>query len=103
MKRTTIFIPETLERDLQLYARREGKAVASVVREAVEQYLTNAQATGVLPSFAGVGASGHRDIADRHEAILFDELQPHDDGVAVKASRYTRPTRARRSTPRRRR
>jgi hypothetical protein len=103
MKRTTIFIPETLERDLQLYARRARKAVASVVREAVEQYLTNAQATGVLPSFAGVGASGRRDIADCHEAILSDELQPHDDGVAVQASRYARPTRARRSTPRRRR
>ena len=26
MKRTTIFVPEALERDLQLYARREGKA-----------------------------------------------------------------------------
>ena len=48
MKRTTIFIPETLERDLQLYARRAGRPVASVVREAVEQYLTHASAAGIL-------------------------------------------------------
>ncbi len=103
MKRTTIFIPETLERNLQLYARREGRAVASVVREAVEQYLTNAQGAVALPSFAGVGASGRSDIADRHEEMLFATLQPHDDAVAVKRSAYTRPKRARRSSSRRRR
>jgi hypothetical protein len=102
MKRTTIFIPETLERDLQLYARREGRAVASVVREAVERYLTGAAAAGVrLPSFAGVAASGRRDIAERHEEILFGALQPHDDRVAAKPARYTHPTRARRSISRR--
>jgi hypothetical protein len=103
MKRTTIFIPETLERDLQLYARRQGRAVAAVVREAVERYLVNAQTAAALPSFAGVGASGRSDIAGRHEEILFRELEPHDDGVAVKASAYARPKRGRRSASRRRR
>ena len=103
MKRTTIFTPETLERDLQLYARREGRAVASVVREAVEHYLTNAQAARPLPSFAGVGSSGRSDIADRHEKMLFAGLQPHDAAVAVKRSAYTRPKRAQRSRSRRRR
>ena len=81
MKRTTIFIPETLERDLQLYARRAGRPVASVVREAVEQYLARAGAGGALPSFAAIGASGRTGVAARHEALLFRELEPHDNGV----------------------
>ena len=84
MKRTTIFIPETLERDLQLYARRAGRPVASVVREAVAQYLSHADAGVGLPSFAGIGASGRTDTADRHEELVFAGLRPHDDAVAVK-------------------
>ena len=47
MKRTTIFVPETLERDLQLYAKREGKAVAAVVREAVAEYLAAGRSRAV--------------------------------------------------------
>src|SRR5438067_8467180 len=81
MKRTTIFMPETLERDLQLYARRAGRPVASVVREAVEQYLTQAGAGAALPSFAAIGASGRTGVAARHEALLFRELGPQDNGV----------------------
>jgi hypothetical protein len=77
MKRTTIFVPETLERDLQLYARREGRAVASVVREAIQAYIVSKHAPGVVPSFAGVGDSGRSDIAERHEALLFRDLDPH--------------------------
>jgi len=93
MKRTTIFIPESLERDLQLYARRAGRPVASVVREAVEQYLTHASADAGLPSFAGIGASGKSDGAERHEALLFRGLEPH--GYRVRAPRvaYKRPKR----------
>ena len=77
MKRTTIFIPEQLERDLSLYAQREGRPVAAVVREAVERYLAHASSPGHVPSFAGVGASGRRDIAERHETLLFEGLEPH--------------------------
>jgi hypothetical protein len=95
MKRTTIFIPETLERDLQLYARRAGRPVASVVREAVEQYLSHADAGVGLPSFAAIGASGRTDVAARHEALLFRDLEPHDDRVATKRVAYRRPKRRR--------
>ena len=103
MKRTTIFIPETLERDLQLYARRAGRPVASVVREAVEQYLTHAAGHAGLPSFAGIGASGQSDGAARHETLLFRDLEPHDDLVAAEHVEHRRSRRARRrARPRRR-
>src|SRR5258705_10016986 len=77
MKRTTIFVPESLERDLQLYARRERRAVASVVREALAEYLAARRPTAALPSFTGIGRSGQSDIASRHEELLWRD--PHED------------------------
>ena len=77
MKRTTIFVPESLERDLQLYARREQKAVAAVVREALGEYLAARRPTAALPSFTGIGRSGRREIASRHEELLWRD--PHED------------------------
>jgi hypothetical protein len=75
MKRTTIFVPEPLERDLQLYARREKKPMAWVVREALAEYLVAHRPRPVLPSFVGAGRSGRSDIAERHEDLLWTE--PH--------------------------
>ena len=71
MKRTTIFVPETLERDLQLYARRTGKPTAAVVREALAEYIARKRPAGALPSFTGAFDSGHSDTAERHEELLF--------------------------------
>lgn len=78
MKRTTIFVPEGLDRDLQLYARREGKPAAAVVREALAAYLARSPGSR-LPSFAGVFDSGRSDTAERHEDLLFQDLAPHGE------------------------
>jgi hypothetical protein len=88
MKRTTIFIPESLERDLQLYARRERKPAASIVREAIAAYIVRGGHGSSLPSFAGAFDSGRTDTADRHEELLFKALTT--DG-----SKPSRPKRAR--------
>ena len=77
MKRTTIFVPEPLERDLQLHARREQKPVAWVVREALAEYLSSRRPASALPSFTAVGRSGRKDIAARHEALLWSN--PHGE------------------------
>ena len=77
MKRTTIFVPETLERDLQLYARREGKPTAAVVHEALAAYIARARSSTDLPSFTGAFDSGHSDTSERHEEMLFRKLSPH--------------------------
>jgi hypothetical protein len=79
MKRTTIFVPEALERDLQLYARREGKPTAAIIREALTEYVAQRATRRRLPSFAGAFASGRSDTAERHEDLLFDGIDPHDD------------------------
>src|SRR5215510_2197807 len=79
MKRTTIFVPEALERDLQLYANRAGRPVASIAREALAEYLMRRRDTPVLPSFAGRFASGTTDTAEHHEELLYKDLTPHGE------------------------
>lgn len=94
MKRTTIFVPESLERDLQLYARRTGKPAAAVVREAIAEYIAGGRARTALPSFAGAFASGHADTAERHEELLFASLSPH--GPTSRRAKAPAPVRYRR-------
>ncbi len=96
MKRTTIFIEEHLERDLQAIARRRKRPVAALVREAVAQYVaTEKQEEGARPGFVAVGRSGSSDTASRHEALLWRDLEPHEETRTAKAP-GTRAPRARR-------
>ncbi len=75
MRRTTIFIQDALERELKALARRDGRPVAAVVREAVEQYVVAARRTAPARlGFIAAGRSGRRDIAERHEDLLFESL-----------------------------
>lgn len=96
MKRTTIFVPEALERDLQLYAKRKQKPVAFVVREALTEYLAARQAPSPLPSFVGIGRSGRKDIAERHEELLWRDPHADESPEAPVASRRRTATRKRR-------
>ena len=89
MKRTTIFVPEALERDLQLYARREGKPTAVIVREALAAYIAERPAA-VLPSFTGAFDSGHSDTAGRHDELIFRKLAPHGEAVQSKTKQAPR-------------
>ena len=70
MKRTTIFIDESLERRLKQKARREGKSVAQCVREAVAAYVAPPSGTRPLPSWVGMFSSGHTDTSERVDEIL---------------------------------
>ena len=73
MKRTTVFIEPELERELQALARRNGRPMASLVREAVAQYVTAAKAGEARRlGFIAAGRSGRRDVADSHEELLFE-------------------------------
>jgi len=89
MKRTTLFIDPQLERELQALARRDGRSMAALVREAVAQYV--AAARSAAPARLSFGRT---DVADRHEELLFD---------ANPAGPRSRPKAARRTAPRRRR
>jgi len=72
MKRTTIFIEPQIERELQAMARRSGRPMAAIVREAVAQYVAaDKESRPARPGFVASGRSGRSDIAERHEELLF--------------------------------
>ena len=75
MKRTTVFMDEQVQRELQALARRRQRPMASLVREAVEQYVATARGDAGRPAlgFVAIGRSGRRDIAERHEELLFED------------------------------
>ena len=68
MKRTTIYLDADLEMRLKMEGVRRKRPMAELVREAVETYLAGGAAAG--PPGGGQFTSGHRDTADRAEAIL---------------------------------
>lgn len=90
MKRTTVFLDEGAERDLKALASRKGAPVASLVREAIADYIVHQAGSEVRElSFVGAGRSGRSDVAERHEEYLWDELEPH--GSAKRPARAPRP------------
>ena len=104
MKRTTIFLREAIEGDLRAIARRQGLPVAEVVREALDEYVSRAKKrSGASPGFVGIGASGRRDVAGRHEELLWKGLGPHEGApppsrARVPGGRATSSGRRRRSS-----
>ena len=83
MKRTTIFIEEGLEAELQALARKQQRAVAAVVREAIERHVKAEKTTPVEElGFFAAGRSGRQDVAARHEALLFRKLAAHSSHPA---------------------
>lgn len=80
MKRTTVFLEEALQRDLKSLARKEARATASLVREALLSYVARKKRRSRLElSFLAVGRSGRHDTAERHEELLWKALAPHQE------------------------
>lgn len=78
MKRTTIFIDESMERELVAQAERERRPKAALVREAVGEYLARRQRGRRELGFAAIGRSGRGDTAERHEELLWQGEAPAD-------------------------
>jgi plasmid stability protein len=62
MERTTISLPDHLLERLRRIAAEEGRSMAALVREAVEEKVEGYRPA---PRSLGVGDSGHRDTARR--------------------------------------
>jgi metal-responsive CopG/Arc/MetJ family transcriptional regulator len=62
MERTTISLPEHILERLRRIAAEQGRSMADLVREAVEEKV---EAYRQRPRSLGIGASGHRDTARR--------------------------------------
>jgi hypothetical protein len=78
MKRTTLFIDEAVDHELHAVARRKGVPVSALVRESLALYLREQKRGRTFAlRFLGQGHSGKKDIADRHEELLWGDLEPH--------------------------
>jgi hypothetical protein len=70
-----MFIDEALLRRLQRLAQRQGVSYATLVREALVQYLADPRVAGALPSIAGKFSSGETDTSERVDELLWRD--PH--------------------------
>ena len=75
MKRTSLFLDETLLAALARVAKRRGVSVAAIVREAAAAYVAAAPVGRPLPSFTGKYRSGRSDLSERAEELLWND--PH--------------------------
>jgi hypothetical protein len=75
MKRTTIFLEESLQRKARQLAQKQGVSFATVVREAIAAYVAAPRKGGGLPSVAGAFFSGYSDTAERADELLWTD--PH--------------------------
>jgi predicted DNA-binding protein len=76
MRRTSLFIDEQTIKRMQKLAKTRGVSFAMVVREALAQYVADAEPASGVPSIAGRFASG---VADTSENV--DQLLWHDPHV----------------------
>ncbi|HHN64922.1 MAG TPA: ribbon-helix-helix domain-containing protein [Nitrospirae bacterium] len=74
MKRTTIFIDEEIYYDIKELAEEDQKAISEILREALVRYLKERKKKKKL-SIIGIAESGRKDIAERHEEILWQEAK----------------------------
>ena len=68
-KRTTVYLDVEGYERLKAIARREDRAPAELVREAVAEYVAKRGARG-KPRSIGSGRSGRGDLSERAEALL---------------------------------
>ena len=90
MKRTTVFLEEELQRELKMVAEYKGVPAASVLRDAVDEYLrAERKRRPRTLSILGIGRGSGNNIAERHEELLWQDLTPH--GGSPKPRKARRP------------
>lgn len=72
MKRTTIFADEDLINEIREISKEESRSIAEIMREAMQGYIKQKRKRKKL-SFIGIGTSGRRDIAEKHEDLLWKQ------------------------------
>ena len=73
MRRTTIFADDNLLNEIKEISKEENRSIADILREAMEHYIGQKRQGKKKISFIGIGSSGRRDIAERHEELLWEK------------------------------
>jgi len=74
MRRTTIFADDNLINEIKEISKEENRSVADILREAMQDYIKQKKHKKKRISFIGIGSSGRRDIAERHEELLWKRV-----------------------------
>lgn len=74
VKRTTIKVPDDLDRAMRDEAARRGLTISDWTREAIEAHLPHQRGKRRLLGFIGAGNSGHTDTSERVDEILAEVL-----------------------------
>lgn len=74
MRRTTIFANDNLINEVKEISKEENRSVAEIIREAMQVYVKQKRYKRKRISFIGIGSSGRKDIAKRHEELLWKKL-----------------------------
>ncbi len=74
MKRTTIFADADLINEIKEISKEENRSAAEIIREAMLTYIRHKRHGKKKLSFIGIGDSGRRDIAERHEELLWKKV-----------------------------
>ncbi|MDN5934223.1 MAG: ribbon-helix-helix domain-containing protein, partial [Pseudonocardia sp.] len=72
MKRTTVKLPDELDREVREEAARRGLTISDWTREAIQAHLPQQRGRRRLLS-TGAGRSGETDVSERIEEILAAE------------------------------
>lgn len=75
MKRTTVKIPDPLDAQLRHEAERRGMTISALVREALEEHLSDGPRPRRKLLAAGVGQGSGESVAARIEEILASEVE----------------------------
>ena len=73
MRRTTIFADDAMLLDLKRVSEHEKKSLAQVMREAFEAHVARKRPQPARFSFTGKYDSGRRDVAEKHEDLLWNK------------------------------
>ena len=75
MKRTSLFLDDDMTAVVQKLAQKRGVSFATVVREALAEYVVSSRTKPKIPSIAGRFASGESDTSERVDELLWRD--PH--------------------------
>ena len=95
VKRTTVYLDETVDRELARLARLEGRSKAKLIREVLDDYVREQQEVATVPDWVGMASSGSGDLAERDEEILAELLEEEHERVMADYEQWQKDKQAR--------
>jgi Arc/MetJ-type ribon-helix-helix transcriptional regulator len=88
VKRTTVKLPDDVDREMREEAARRGMTISEFVRESIEARLPRQRGRRVLFA-AGAGRSGRSDISERMEELYAEEMSAEHERQSAEYDRLS--------------